>query len=312
MTATVCPDLSVILVNWNSLELTSQAISSLKEKTKGITYEVILIDNGTDRDSSPVELPKRFPWVRFIANPDNRGFSRANNQGIRPARGRYVLLLNSDTMQIENALGEAVRYMDAHANVGALGIRHLNNDARKTAQPSFYEFPNPWLDVLSVLGLIGLRSANSQGFDPETEQDVDWVCGSFLMMRRECLAQVGELDEQFFIYSEDIDWCLHAHKAGWKVRFWPGAAIIHIGSASRPHMKDKTFAHFRSNLTYIRKNHSLVAAGAYYTAMCLRLTGATLMQALRYAVGQATGADLRERYERQRQFLFLRSSQSGC
>ena len=312
MTATPSPDLSVILVNWNSLELTSQAISSLKDKTHGIIYEVILIDNGTDQDSSPVELPKRFPWIKFIANPDNRGFSKASNQGIKEARGRYVLLLNSDTIQIENALGEAVRYMDAHADVGALGIRHLNNDDGKTVQPSFHEFPNPWLDVLSLLGLIRLRSNDSHIFDPEKEQDVDWVCGSFLLMRRECLAQVGVLDEQFFIYSEDIDWCLQARRAGWKVRFWPGAAMIHIGSASHPHMKDKTFAHFRSNLTYIRKNYSLIAAGAYYSAMCLRLTGATLMQALRYTVGQATKADLRERYERQRQFLFLRSSQTGC
>lgn len=312
MSITNQPDLSVIMVNWNSLELTSSAIASLKDKTQDIDYELILIDNGTTRDDSVAELPRRFPWVKFIANPDNRGFSKANNQGTKLARGRYLLLLNSDTVQIENALGYSVRYMDTHADVGALGIRHLNNDDVRSLQPSVFKFPAPWADVLNLVGVRSRESLEELNTSPPTEQDVDWVCGSFLLIRRECLEQVGELDERFFIYDEDIDWCLRAKRVGRTVRFWPGASIIHLGAASRPFMKDKTFAHFRSHLTYLRKNHSFLAAGAYYTAMCLRLAGATLIQVLLYLVGRTSRTNLRERYERQFQFLFLRSSQTGC
>ena len=306
-------DLSVVMVNWNSASLTSVAIESLRERTAGLDYELILIDNGSTRDDSAALLPARFPWVMFVANPDNRGFSVANNQGMRMARGRYVLLLNSDTVQTENALEKSVRYMDEHSEVGALGILHLNRDAARSVQPSFHRFPRPWEEVR---GLLGLGNAGIPG-EPAAaalpgEQDVDWVCGSFLLMRRECMEQVGGLDERFFIYDEDIDWCLRARRADWKVRFWPGAAMIHVGAASLPHMRDKTFAHFRSHLTYIRKNHSLAAAACYYAAMALRLTGATARQALRCAGGRATAGDLRERVSRQLRFLLLRSSRRGC
>src|SRR5579859_5559083 len=107
-------DLSVVLVNWNSLRLTSDALASIEQWTKDIRYEVFVIDNGTTKDESVAELPRRFPWIRFIANGDNRGFSKANNQGIRRSNGRYILVLNNDTIQIENALGKAVAYMDSH------------------------------------------------------------------------------------------------------------------------------------------------------------------------------------------------------
>lgn len=305
------PDLSIVLVNWNALELTSNALRSLQEHTRGIDHEVFVIDNGSTRDDSARELPRRHPWVRFIANPDNRGFSKANNQGVREATGRYVVLLNNDTLQVENALGASVRYMDAHPDVGALGIQHLNHDAARTCQPSFFPFPDPRRDVLEVLGLVPPVPAPPPTTVRPPEQDVDWVCGSYLFMRRECLDQVGLLDERFFIYDEDIDWCLRAHRAGWKVRFWPGAAMIHLGAAARPFMRDKTFVHFRSHLSYLRKHHSVSAATLYYLVMSARLSGATAKQALRFAAGKASAEDLRERLRRQRQFVLLRSGRTG-
>lgn len=303
-------DLSIILVSWNSLELTSAALASLQEKTAGIQYEVIVVDNGTTKDASAEELPRRFPWIRMIANPENYGYSRANNQGMRIARGRYVLLLNSDTIQIENAPGEAVRYMDAHPDVGALGILHLNNDEERSVQPSFFSFPHPATEVLGLLGLVKGKSVSRLPEAPP-EQDVDWACASFLMLRRECLAEVGGLDERFFVYDEDIDWCRQIWKSGWKIRFWPGASMIHIGAASQPHVLDKTFTHFRSRLTYITKNHSHLVGGIYYLAMAGRLTGATAWQALRYCVRKSTRAELEERFRRQLQFISMRPTRSG-
>jgi GT2 family glycosyltransferase len=300
------PDLSLVLVTWNALEVTTAALESLRAHTHGISYEVFVIDNGTTRDATPTELPRRFPWVRFIANPDNRGFTRANNQGIREARGRYVLLLNNDTVQTENALGEVVHYLDAHPDVGALGILHRNNDAGKTFQPSFFGFPRPLGDV------VGLFRRPRELTPPSVaEQDVDWVCGSFLLMRRAALDQVGPLDERYFIYDEDIDWCLQAKRLGWKVRFWPGVSMIHLGAAANPFMRDKTLVMFRSHVSYLRKNHGRPAAAAFYLAMGLKLSLAAGKQACRWLLGKASRADFRQRLERLHNFAALRPGKVG-
>jgi GT2 family glycosyltransferase len=303
-------DLSVILINWNSLEVTSAALASLAEHTRGIGYEVFVVDNGTTKDDSRRELPQRFPWIRLLLNPDNRGFTRANNQAIRLARGRYVLLLNNDTIQTENALAVAVHYLDEHPEVGALGITHRNNDAVRSYQPSFFSYPRPWCEVRGLLGLPSAPVPPALAEAP-AEQDVDWVCGSFLLMRRECLEQVGALDERFFIYDEDIDWCLRATRAGWKVRYWPGASMIHLGAVANPLMRDKTFTMFRSHLSYISKHHGPLAAGCYYAAMGLRLLGATLKQSLRWLAGRAAAGEVAQRWRRQAQFLFLQSGRAG-
>jgi GT2 family glycosyltransferase len=300
------PDLSVVLVTWNALEVTAAALDSIRAQTAGITYEVFVIDNGTTKDATVAELPRRHPWVRFIANPDNRGFTRANNQGIRESRGRFVVLLNNDTVQTENALGAAVRYMDAHPDVGALGIMHLNNDAGRTFQPSFFGFPRPLSD------LIGLFRRPRPLPPPEVrEQDADWVCGSFLLMRREAIEQVGLLDERYFIYDEDIDWCLQARRAGWKVRFWPGASMVHLGAQADPFMRDKTLVMFRSHVSYLRKNHGWLSAAGFYLGMGLKLTLAAVKQVLRFLVGRATRADIRQRWTRLRDFVALRPGKVG-
>jgi GT2 family glycosyltransferase len=303
------PDLSVILVNWNSCELTGAAIASIAAQTRDIAYEVIVVDNGSTRDNSVEELPRRFPSMAFVRNPGNMGFSVANNQGIARARGRYVLVLNNDTVQTENALGAAVRYMDLHPDVGALGIQHRNADAKRSEQPSAWGFPRPWREIASMVGVpwagrfVPLRA--------DAELDVDWVCGSFLLMRRACLEQTGTLDERFFIYDEDVDWCRRAWAAGWKVRFWPGTSMVHLGAAARPFMKDKTFVHFRSHLSYIRKHHSWLPAVLYYLVMMGRMTIATGWQMLRWLAGRSSFAEVRERASRQRQFALLRHGRTG-
>ena len=310
MTADRAIDLSVILVNWNSRDVTADALESLRRHTTGIAYEVFVVDNGTTKDDGPATLPERFPWAEFLFNDANLGFTKANNQGLRRSAGRHVLLLNNDTVQTGNALGEAVRYMDAHPEVGVLGIEHLNADATNSHQPSVHAFPKPWREIVGLLGL-GRRRPAPAAPAPPAEGDVDWVCGSFLMVRRECLEQVGELDERFFTYEEDIDWCLRARQAGWRVRYWPGTSMVHLGAASSLLAKDKTFIIFRSHLSYIRKHHGLAAAAGYYTAMSVRLGLASLKQSLRLALGRASLADLNRRLARQWQFLSLSSGRRG-
>lgn len=308
------PDLSIIIVTWNSLEVTAACLESLREMTRGVRYEVIVIDNGS-RDATPSELPRRFPWMRFIANATNTGFTRANNQGIREARGRYVLLLNSDTIQTMDAPSEAVRYMDAHPEVGALGIMHRNNDAERTFQPSCYPFPRPWADTLTLLGLVresaGPADPGSSAFAAAlTERDVDWVCGSFLLVRRELFDRVGLLDERYFAYCEDIDWCRTARLAGYVVRFWPGASMIHLGSVSGSRLRDKTGLMFRSQITYLRKNHGILPAAAFYLVMNLRLCLAFAGQVVKQLAGRATQAEVGERWTRLTNFIALRAHSS--
>lgn len=297
-------------MNWNACETTAAALASIQEHTRGIQYELIVVDNGTTRDDSVRELPRRFPSVTFIANPRNMGFSVANNQGIARAAGRYVLVLNNDTLQTGDALTAAVRYMDARPGVGALGIRHLNADAGRSPQASAYPFPRPWRELLSLAGLR--RHPEDAGpVTLDAERDVDWVCGSFLLMRRACLDRIGPLDERFFIYDEDIDWCRRAWSAGWTVRFWPGASMVHLGAAARPFMKDKTFVHFRSHLSYLRKHHGRLPAALYYSIMAGRLTAATLWQVVRWMAGTAPFSHVRERSSRQKEFLLLRHGRAG-
>src|SRR4051794_3320566 len=147
------PDVSVVLVNWNALEITTAALRAIVDGTRGLRYELIVVDNGSARDASVEELPRRFPSIAFIENPANFGFSRAVNQGTARATGRYVLALNNDTRVIANAIGDAVAYMDAHAKVGALGVLHLNDDREQSNQPSAYDAPTPLSELLMIARL---------------------------------------------------------------------------------------------------------------------------------------------------------------
>jgi len=300
-------DVSIVLVNWNACEMTTAAVRSIGERTRGVSFEIIVIDNASTEGPSAHQLPRRFPSLTFIPNARNLGFGAASNQGMARARGRYVLLLNTDTIQTEDAIGAAVGYMDGHADVGGLGILHRNDDAERSPQPSAFGFPRPWAELAVLVGLRR-RSPARPAVD---ECDVDWLCGSFLMIRRECLDAVGVFDERFFVYDEDIDWCRRAWRAGWKMRFWPGTSMIHLGSAAQPFITDKTFMHCRSHLSYIRKHHSWLPATLYYLVMVGRLTIAAAWQTLRWMTGRAPFADVRERSLRQWQFARLRPSRSG-
>jgi GT2 family glycosyltransferase len=308
--ATIRPDLSVVMINLNRLDYTTQALQSIRAGTLAIDYEVVLIDNGSTRDASATELPRRFPWARFIANDSNVGFGRASNQGIQASSGRYVLLLNNDTVVLGHALDEAVEYMDAHADVAALGILHYNDDEARTIQESAFLFPMPLLELLVAVGLSRPPARPAEA-ELRTERDVDWICGSFWLIRREAIDRVGLLDERFFAYDEDIDWCRRARAAGLRVRFWSGAAIVHRGGGARPFMRDKTFVHFRSRLSYLRKHHGVAMAALYYLGMTALLTTATVKETVRVLARRGTAASLQERWARQVAFMLLRVGGTG-
>ena len=302
-------DVSIILISWNSLDLTAAALSTLRYHTTGVNYEVFVIDNGTTKDAGVSELPRRFPWITFIANLTNLGFSRANNQGIKRARGRYVLLLNSDTEQTENAIGQVVEYMDANPDIGILGVMHRNGDLGRTYQSSSAPFPTPASSCARLL--FGSIIAPVPATVPPPERDVDWVTGSFLLIRRACLDQIGPLDERFFVYAEDIDLCFQARKAGWRVRFWPGVSLVHFGSSSADQVADKTFMLYRNEFEFFRKNHPPLATLAFYAVMAARLGLSTIYLAARWLVGRSRWAEVQVRWNRQWSFMTLRSDRWG-
>jgi N-acetylglucosaminyl-diphospho-decaprenol L-rhamnosyltransferase len=236
------PYLSVIIVNWNTRELLRECLAELSkdegQRTKvvhlsslifGPSSEVIVIDNASS-DGSVEMVRREFPAVRLIVNESNLGFARANNGGIAASRGRYVLLLNSDTLASASALDTLIAFMDAHPEAGVVGPRLLRPDGA----PQPYAFGgDPTLAYLARRGLNRLlRRRYLHDWNTNAIQEVDWVSGACLMARRAAIEQAGPLDESMFMYFEDNEWCLRIRKVGWKVFYDPQAAIVHLGGQS--------------------------------------------------------------------------------
>ena len=258
------PDLSVIIVNWNVRDLLRRCLHSILASLPACQLEIIVVDNGST-DGSPEMVRTEFPQVHLMANPDNRGFTAANNQGLAVARGRYVLLLNPDTEVVGDALETLVAFADAHPDVGVVGPQLLNPDG--TVQSSRRRFPtlatalleSTWLQPYAPRRLLARYYVLDR---PDDEvQDVDWVTGAALMARREAVEQVGPLDEGFFMYSEELDWCRRFRAAGWQVVYLPTARVIHYEGKSSEQVLPARHIHFQtSKIRYFRKYHGPAAA----------------------------------------------------
>ena len=226
-------DVSVLVVAWNVRELLRNCLRSVYEQTNGIEFEVIYVDNGS-ADGSVEMVRQEFPQTRIIANKDNKGFIKANNQAIEVATGRYVLLLNSDTIVLDNAIAKTVQFADQHPEAAAIGCRVLNPD--RTLQESCFRFYSTLNMLLDVSWLSRAFPRNKLfgrkiygGWNYDTVREVDVIVGCFSLVRRAAIEQVGVMDERFFVYGDDIDWCYRFVKAGWKVLFTPAGQIIHYG-----------------------------------------------------------------------------------
>lgn len=256
-------DLSILIVNWNGRDLLLDCLRSIYETVRGISYEVLVVDNGS-RDGSPAAVRNLYPSVHLIENARNLGFARANNQAIRASRGRYVLLLNSDTVVRPGALGGLVRFTDRHPEVGIAGCRLVNPNG--SLQPSWARFPSFWSEVLDR----NVRHRRSMPREPWA-YEVDWVGGACLLARREAIEQVGRLDEDFFMYSEEADWCYRMVQHGWKVAYLETAEVIHLGGGSSRLRSDAMAVElYRSKLRFFRKHYGRVPAAMLRTALATR------------------------------------------
>lgn len=229
-------DVSVIIVNWNTCDLLQQCLQSVYTQTSSIDYEVIVVDNGST-DGSGEMVQREFGQATLVANRDNRGFAAANNQGMAIAKGRYILLLNSDTVVLDRAIEKTAAFADQHLDTAVIGCRVLNPD--HTLQNSCFMFPSLLNWFLFATYLYRLFPKNRffgreqmTWWSRNDSREVDVVTGCYMLVRKEAIDEVGLMDERFFMYAEETDWCYRFKAKGWKNRFTPDAEIIHIGGAS--------------------------------------------------------------------------------
>jgi hypothetical protein len=226
-----------------------------------VDFEVIVIDNASS-DGSPEMVEENFPQITLIENLENQGFAAANNQGIAVARGRYVLLLNSDTVILDNAIAKMVTFADDHNDATIIGCRVLNPD--RTLQPTCFMFPSLLNMLLSTTYLYKLFPKSHffgrermTWWDRDDVREVDVVTGCFMLVRRKAIKEVGLMDEKFFMYGEETDWCYRFKKAGWKILFTPDAEIVHFGGQSSKKIATEMALELRGSiLRFIRKHRS--------------------------------------------------------
>jgi GT2 family glycosyltransferase len=247
-------DLSIIIVSWNTKEYLLPCMKLIFEKGEGISSEVIIVDNGS-QDGSVNEGKKAFPLVHLIENERNLGFAKAANQGLQKASGRYFLLLNPDTQVKNKVIKQLVSFMDTHLDVGVAGAQLFNADGSK--QNSIANFPSLSTELLNKRLLRWLFPKTFPGKERDYPEpiEVDSVIGACMMVRREALDQVGLLDEDYFLFLEETDWCYRMKRAGWKVYHVPQAEVYHFQGKSGETVKKKAkIEYYRSRYHFFKKN----------------------------------------------------------
>ena len=231
-------DLSVIIVNYKTEKLTTDCINSVLASDLGrYTAEVVVVDNASE-DGSIQAIEARFPDAKIIQNSDNLGFAKANNIGINFSVGRYVLLLNSDTVVEADTLRRSLDYIEDHPEVGALGCKVVLPDGTLDAACK-RSFPTPMSSLYHMIGL-DKKFPKSERFgaynltylDENETAQVDCLMGAYMLVPRDVVARVGGLDEDYFMYGEDIDWCYRIHQAGFRLVYYPEVCITHYKRAS--------------------------------------------------------------------------------
>jgi len=249
-------DISIVIVNYNTRKLLVDCLNSIFKNTKNLNYEVIVVDNGST-DGSVEEIQnlkskiQSSSWrteLKIIENKQNLGFAKANNQGIKIARGRYILLLNSDTKIVDNALKKLVDFAKIKPNLGVLGPRLLNKDG--SFQPSAGRFFTlPWAILWLMTGDKFLYSS------PAKSKKVEWVMGAAFLVSRRAIEKAGLLDENFFMYMEEVEWCWRIKKAGFQIWFYPEAEIYHLVRGSSPEGEQKAILWIYQGLIYFYQKH---------------------------------------------------------
>ena len=275
--------LSIIIVNYNAQKLLQECLSSVYAETTQIRFDVWVVDNNSNDDSVAM-VEKEFPEVKLIKNNENCGFAKANNMAMSRANSDYVLFLNPDTIICGNAIEKTVQFINENNRVGIVGCRVLNEDG--TLQLACRRsIPTPSVAFYRLTGLSKLfpnskkmAKYNLTYLDIDKPHEVDAVSGAFLMIRQEVVDEIGMLDERFFMYGEELDWCLRTKKAGWTVMYYSDADIIHYkGECSKSNSRKAAFEFYRSMHLFHKKHfaenynpivNAIICVGIFLKALC--------------------------------------------
>jgi len=251
------PDISISLVNTNNRELLLDCLRSLDAAARSVELQVIVVDNASE-DGSADAVEAAFPGVEVVRRDLRHGFGANHNEAIRRSRGRYVLILNEDTVLSGGMLDALCSFMDQNPGIGAVGPRIFYPDG--SVQASAFRFPTPGRVALTTLTL---QKAFWRQCDTDRIARVDWVCGAAILARRSALEQIGGFDERLFIYSEDPDLCLRLREAGYATAFFPHASLVHFENATTSGVPERRIYQMeRSRALYTRKHHGRAGEAA--------------------------------------------------
>lgn len=278
--------ISVIIVSWNARDYLLQCLASLRSEAGSYPMEIIVVDNAST-DNSPELVENLHPEVMLIRNAENLGFAKANNIGVRASTGDYLCFINSDVRVLPGCLASLVRYCEEHPETGMAGPYIIGADGK--LQRSCRGFPSLWNMFCRALALDTLfrnnpvfTSYSLNHWAHDAPRKVDILSGCFWFIPRRALLDVGLLDEAFFIYGEDMDWCRRFWNKGWHVAFVPAGEAIHYGGASSSNAPLRFFIEMqKANLQYWKKHHSRTSVACYLAISCLHL----MLRLLGYYLG---------------------------
>ncbi len=273
-------DLSIIIVSYNVREFLEQALLSIQRATRNVSHEIFVVDNNS-MDGSADFVERAFPQVCVIRNLENSGFAKANNQAIPLAKGRYICLINPDTVVQENTFTTLLSFFEKHPEAGAIGCKILNPDG-SLQLACRRSFPTPWIAFTKIVGLANLFPKsriwgryNLTFLDPDEITEVEAISGSFMLLRREVIEHVGMLDESFFMYGEDLDWCYRIKEGGYKIYYVPDTQIIHFKgeSSKRSPLEQRRLFYEAMRLFVVKhfqKGHAWMPSWALIIAIRMR------------------------------------------
>lgn len=283
--------LSIVIVNYNVKYFLFQLLHSLERACKNISHEIIIVDNASV-DGSVDMIKSRFPQVKLIANKENTGFSKANNQGIEIATGEYILLLNPDTVVAEGTFEKCLAFMDKTPDAGALGVRMYDGKGRYLPE-SKRGHPTPWVSFCKISGLTSFfpNSKTFAGYylghlSPDETHEIDVLAGAYMFLRRSALEKSGLLDETFFMYGEDVDLSYRIRLAGYKNYYFPDASIIHYkGESTKKGSLNYVKVFYQAMDIFAKKHFSPGKAKAYHLVIRLAIYGKAMMEGVKRVAG---------------------------
>jgi GT2 family glycosyltransferase len=294
--------LSTIIISWNTREMLQACLDSVFAHSEGLAFEVIVVDNASD-DGSADMVADTFPAVRLIRNTRNVGFAAANNQGFAIASGRHVLLLNSDTIVHGDVLKKSVEWLDMHPKVAAMGCRVLNTDG--TVQNTCSMYPSLLNQILLTSGLSRLPWPRFLGryqmadWKRDVEREVEVISGCYLLVRKSVIDEIGPLDEAFFFFGEETDWCKRMRDAGWSLMFAPVGEITHHGGGSVKKLNDKRDVMLSEAIIRLHRKHSgYVGAMMVFLVIMLFNGSRAIFWSLTNTLASSTRAQERSRHFR--------------